>query len=182
MGDTSFVGKCRGGRSEKYLEPVPLPGAGVVVNATGGPIAFTQRDITRQLHPELPPTPIWAYDDGSGLNGQTGSFGMAVIAQSGTPLEASFTHQLPTTYPGWLPVDTRLTPLGNQVRVMTHLHGGFVAAGSDGNPKQRPDGYGPGETQTVFYTNQQPQMPASLLWFHDPCPGRARSRVPGSPN
>ena len=53
---------------------------------------------------------------------------MAVIAQSGTPLQVSFTHALPSTYPAWIPVDTRLTPLGNQVRVMTHLHGGFVAA------------------------------------------------------
>ena len=50
---------------------------------------------------------------------------MAVVAQSGTPLTISFTHALPATYPEWIPVDTRLTPLGNQVRVMTHLHGGL---------------------------------------------------------
>ena len=43
---------------------------------------------------------------------------------------------------------------------MTHLHGGFVAADSDGNPAVTPDGFGPGETQTVSYTNQKPQMPA----------------------
>ena len=49
--------------------------------------SFTQTEIARQLHPELPPTPLWAYDDGSGLAGQAGSFGMAVVAQSGTPLE-----------------------------------------------------------------------------------------------
>ena len=60
----------------------------------------------------------------------------------------SFTHDLPATYPAWLPVDTRLTPLGNQVRLMTHLHGGFVAADSDGNPAVTPNGFGPGETQT----------------------------------
>jgi spore coat protein A len=161
----------------KYLEPVPLPGKGIVVNATGGPISFTQREIARQLHPELPPTPLWAYDDGSGLTGQAGSFGMAVIARSGTPLQASFTHGLPTTYPAWIPVDTRLTPLGNQVRVMTHLHGGFVAGDSDGNPALTPDGFGPGQTQHVFYTNQQPQMPASLLWFHDHGLGATRLNV-----
>ena len=49
----------------------------------------------------------------------------------------------------------RLTPLGDQVRVMTHLHGGFVAADSDGNPAVTPNGFGPGDTQTVFYTNQR---------------------------
>jgi hypothetical protein len=43
------------------------------------------------------------------------------------------------------------------VRVMAHLHGGFVAADSDGNPAVTLDGFGPGETQEVFYTNQQPR-------------------------
>jgi len=89
----------------------------------------------------------------------------------------SFTHGLPQTYPNWLPVDTRLTPLGNDVRLMTHLHGGFVAADSDGNPAVTPDGFGPGETQNVFYTNQAPQMPASLLWFHDHGLGTTRLNV-----
>ena len=89
---------------------------------------------------------------------------MAVVAQSGTPLEVSFTNGLPTTYPAWIPVDTRLTPRGREVRLMTHLHGGFVAGASDGNPAVTPDGFGYGETQFVTYTNQKPQMPASLLW------------------
>ena len=53
---------------------------------------------------------------------------MAVVALSGIPLTVSYTHMLPATYPQWIPVDTRLTPLGDQVRMMTHLHGGFVAA------------------------------------------------------
>ena len=163
----------------KYLEPVPLPGAGIVVASPSGAneYAFLQTEITRQLHPYLPPTPLWAYDDGSGLGGQAGSLGMAVVGQSGTPLQVSFTHGLPDEYPAWIPVDTRLTPLGNQVRLMTHLHGGFVADTSDGNPAVTPNGFGPGETQTVLYTNQQPQMPASLLWFHDHGLGATRLNV-----
>lgn len=163
----------------KYVQPVPLPGAGIVVATPSGAneYAFAQREITRQLHPDLPPTPLWAYDDGSGLAGQAGSFGMAVVAQSGTPLRVNFTHELPETYPAWIPVDTRLTPLANQVRLMTHLHGGFVAADSDGNPAVTPDGFGPGETRSVLYTNQLPQMPASLLWFHDHGLGATRLNV-----
>jgi spore coat protein A len=163
----------------KYLEPVPLPGAGIVVAAPSAPnhYAFTQREITRQLHPHLPPTKLWAYDDGSGLAGQAGSFGMAVVAQSGTPLTVEYTNALPGTYPDWLPVDTRLTPLGNEVRLMTHLHGGFVAGSSDGNPAVTPNGFGAGDTQTVIYTNQSPQMPASLLWFHDHGLGTTRLNV-----
>jgi len=163
----------------KYLEPLPLPGAGIVIATPSSPnqYSFTQTEISRQLHPHLPPTPLWAYDDGSGLSGQAGSFGMAVVAQSGTPLDISFTHHLPSTYPDWLPVDTRETPLGNKVRLMSHLHGGFVRGDSDGSPAVTPNGFGPGDTQHVYYTNQQPQMPASLLWFHDHGLGTTRLNV-----
>jgi spore coat protein A len=168
-----------GPRLRKYVQPVPLPGAGIVVAAPSGAneYSFAQTEITRRLHPDLPPTPLWAYDDGSGLAGQAGSFGMAVVAQSGVPLQVTFTHQLPETYPPWIPVDTRLTPLGDQVRLMTHLHGGFVAGDSDGNPAVTRNGFGPGETQSVLYTNQLPQMPASLLWFHDHGLGATRLNV-----
>jgi spore coat protein A len=163
----------------RFVQPVPLPGEGIVVATPSGAnhYSFTQTSITRQLHPSLPVTPLWAYDDGSGLAGQAGSFGMAVVAQTGTALSMSFINDLPATYPAWIPVDTRLTPLGNQVRVMTHLHGGFVAAGSDGNPAVTPNGFGTGETQTVSYPNEAPQMPASLLWFHDHGLGTTRLNV-----
>src|SRR5512132_2529524 len=132
---------ARSGKLTKYMQPVPLPGDGIVVASPSGPnrYSFTQREIARQLHPHLPPTPLWAYDDGSGLAGQSGSFGMAVVAKTGTPIDVTFTHDLPEIYPDWLPVDTRLTPLGNEVRLMTHLHGGFVAADSDGNPAETPE-------------------------------------------
>src|SRR5512141_371298 len=169
----------KGGTLSRYLERVPVPGAGIVVATPTGPntYSFSQTEIARQLHPDLPPTPLWAYDDGSGLGGQAGSFGMALVAHSGTPLTVNYTHALPATYPEWIPVDRRLTPLGNEVRLMTHLHGGFVAADSDGNPAVTPNGFGPGDTQTVFYSNQAPQMPASLLWFHDHGLGATRLNV-----
>jgi spore coat protein A, manganese oxidase len=172
-------GRLRGGNLAKYIQPLPVPGAGIVVATPSGlnTYSFTQTQISRQLHPDLPPTPLWAYDDGSGLAGQSGSFGMAVVAQSGVPLTVHYTHDLPATYPSWLPVDTRLTPLGDQVRLMTHLHGGFVAGDSDGSPAVTPNGFGRGETQSVFYTNQLPQMPASLLWFHDHALGATRLNV-----
>jgi spore coat protein A, manganese oxidase len=164
---------------EKFIQPVPLPGSGIVVATPSGAnqYAFTQKQITRQLHPHLPPTPFWAYDDGSGLAGQAGSFGMAVVAQSGTPLQVSYTNDLPSTYPAWIPVDTRLAPHGNEVRVLTHLHGAFVAGTSDGNPAATPGGFGAGQTQSVFYPNQPPQNPATLLWFHDHGLGTTRLGV-----
>ena len=162
-----------------FVEPLPVPGAGIVVASPVAPdqYHFTLRQISRRLHPQLPKTPIFAYDDGSGLGGQAGSFGMAIAAQTGTPVQVSYTHGLPRTYPSWIPVDTRLTPLGRQVRMMAHLHGGFVAAADDGNPTVTPDGFGPGETQTVMYPNQAPQQSARLMWFHDHAMGATRLNV-----
>jgi spore coat protein A, manganese oxidase len=164
---------------EKYVDPLPRPGAGLVVASPSGTnrYTFTQRQIARKVHRDLPPTPLWAYDDGSGLGGQAGSLGIVVVAQCGTPLTMQYTHALPATYPTWLPVDIRLTPMGNQVRVLTHLHGGFVTGQSDGNPAVIPRGIGPGETQTVYYPNQSPQNPASMLWFHDHGLGVTRLNV-----
>src|SRR4029453_17215533 len=141
-------------------------------------VGFPQKQIMRQLHPDLPPTPFFAYDDGSGLAGQAGSFGMAVVAHSGTALDVSFTNALPMTFPSLIPVDTGLSPLGNQVRTMTHLHGGFVAGGSDGNPAITPDGFGLGApiapTKTVQYPNEHTE---TLLWFHDHALGATRLNV-----
>jgi spore coat protein A len=164
---------------QKYVERLPVLGAGLVVAAPSGKnrYSFRLREISRQLNPQLPPTAFWAYDDGSGLAGQAGMFGMVVVAQAGTPLRVSYTHGLPATYPAWIPVDTRLTPLGDAVRILTHLHGGFVAADSDGNPALHPDALGPGQTQTVLYPNQLPQQSARLMWFHDHYLGATRLNV-----
>src|SRR4029453_15528619 len=103
----------------KYIQPLPLPGAGIVVATFSdtNQYAFTQIEIARQLHPQLPPTPLWAYDDGSGPAAQAGSFGRGAPAESSTPLDVSYTNNLPETYPDWIPVDSNLTPLGNQVRL-----------------------------------------------------------------
>jgi spore coat protein A len=165
----------------RFREPVPVPGRGLVVATPSGPgrYSFTQREIRRRLHPDLPLTPVWAYDDGSGRPGQPGSFGMVVVAQSGTPLHVSYTNHLPDVYPDWIPVDPRLTHgNGRKVRPMTHLHGGFVAGDSDGNPVADGEaGFAPGQTQHAYYSNELPQMPASLRWFHDHGMGTTRLDV-----
>jgi spore coat protein A len=178
-GQASAAGATAPRRLTRFLEPLPVPGDGIVVArpAADGAYALTLREIRRRLHPELPPTPVWAYDDGSGLGDQAGSFGLAIPAEHGTPVRVSYTNRLPRTYPGWLPVDTRLTPLGRQVRVMTHLHGGFVAATSDGNPAVTPTGFGHGETQHVVYPNEAPHLTAGLQWFHDHGLGTTRLNV-----
>ena len=59
------------GGLRKFREALPVPGNGIVVATPSGTnrYSFTQREIRRALHPDLPPTPVWAYDDGSGLAG-----------------------------------------------------------------------------------------------------------------
>jgi spore coat protein A len=174
------TGRVTAPQLARFVQRLPVPGAGIVVAApTHGRnhYAVVQRQISRKLHPALPPTPVWAYDDGSGLAGQSGSFGLVLVARSGTPTRVTFTNNLPPTYPAWLPVDTDLVPRGREVRLMTHLHGGFVGEDSDGNPAVRPQGFGRGETQSVLYPNQREQNPASLLWFHDHGLGATRLNV-----
>jgi spore coat protein A, manganese oxidase len=176
-----------GSKLTKYVQPLPVPGAGIVVATPSAPgkYSFSLTQTARQLHPQLPPTPFWAYDDGH-LAGQAGSFGMAVAAQTGTPLTLNFTNDLPAEYPSWIPLDPELTfQHSTAVRIMTHLHGGFVAADSDGNPAVTEGGFLTGATQTVYYPNQalaDPKsmdggMPASLLWFHDHAFGATRLNV-----
>ena len=117
---TAAAGTARlGGRAPSlrpFVEPLPLPAPASWWHPRRAPgqYHFTLRQIRRRLHPQLPKTPFLAYDDGSGLGGQAGSFGMAIAAQTGTPLQVSYTHGLPAMYPSWIPVDTRLTPLGNR--------------------------------------------------------------------
>ena len=104
-----MVGPCRERRQAREIcAAVADAGRGHCCPTPSGAntYSFAQRQISQQLHPDLPPTPFWAYDDGSGLAGQSGSFGMAVVAQTGTPTNVSFTHNLPSTYPSWIPVDT----------------------------------------------------------------------------
>ena len=112
----------------KYLQPVPLPGQGIVVATPSGTnqYSFKQVPIERQLHPQLPPTPLWAYDDGSGLAWPSG-----IVRHGGHRADRhAAEHKLHEPPPRHLPgVDSyrhAADPLGNQVRVMTHLHGGFV--------------------------------------------------------
>ena len=175
---TRTASAAMGGKLTKYATKLPVLGDGIIVKSGAGPQAFSLTQIAKTLHPQLPPTPLWAYSDGSDLAGQAGSFGMAIVAMQGTPLQISYTHALPVSYPTWIPVDTKVAMYGAQTRFMTHLHGGLVLGGDDGNPTATPDLYGPGSplglTQTANYPNSQP---ASLVWFHDHGLGTTRLNV-----
>ena len=135
--------------------------------ATGGaePLRVQPAADQPALHPQLPPTPLSATTTAAGSARRRDR---SDRDRRGGRHSASGELHEPAAkfYPRWLPVDT-----GSRrwvvVRTMTDLHGAFVAAASDGNPAITPLGFGRGETRHVHYTNQTPQMKASMLWFHD---------------
>jgi hypothetical protein len=51
-----------GSSLRKYVQPLPKPGAGIVVATPISPYmySFTQTEIARQIHRDLPATPLWA--------------------------------------------------------------------------------------------------------------------------
>jgi spore coat protein A len=122
---------------------------------------ITARPGLQQFHPSLGRSLMWGYDDNSGRGVRTP--GYVIEAKKGTPTTVNYVNGLPAAH-----LFDSVVPdymyAGAPVRMNTHLHGGWVAGGSDGNPYASPAEYLPGQTQTVVYPNQQS---ASLLWYHD---------------
>jgi spore coat protein A len=154
----------------RFTVPLPIP-------AKATPVApnqyhIVQRQTLQELHPTLGQTTVWGYDDtwlGPLYPGPT------IEVQRGIPTTVHYENQLPTAH--LLPVDTSIVPNGDPtVRLLTHLHGGFVSGADDGNPYDTPfEGeYRQGQFQTVTYPNEQP---AAALWYHDHAVAMTRLNV-----
>jgi spore coat protein A, manganese oxidase len=122
---------------------------------------ITARAGTTQMHPAYGRTNVFGYDDNSGRG--LASPGYTIEVQKGTATKVSFVNALPARHLFDNDVPDYMHS-GTPVRMNTHLHGGYVAGASDGNPYQYPAEYRPGQIQSVVYPNQQD---ASLLWYHD---------------
>ena len=158
-------------------KPVPLPEftAPLPLPAKATPVAPNQYQITmrqteQQMHPAFGPvTKVWGYDDGT--HG-TSYPGPTIEVQKGAPTSVNWVNGLPTEH--LLPVDTRLTHENtDEPHTLTHFHGGFIGAASDGNPAVTP-GYALGATQAASYGNAQPAAPT---WYHDHAHGMTRLNV-----
>jgi spore coat protein A len=151
-----------------FATPLPLPAKATPV----APNAYriTMRETTQQLHPAFGPvTKVWGYNDGTH---PTSYPGPTLEVQSGTPTSVEWVNDLPDEH--LLPVDTRLTDENtDEPHTLTHFHGGFIAAASDGNPAVTP-GYPVGATQLASYGNAQPAAPT---WYHDHAHGMTRLNV-----
>lgn len=151
--------------------------------------SFSIGQFTDQLHPDLGPTTLWGYNPAVALGGGTQPqkhLGGIIVAQRGTPIQLTFTNNLPARH--ILPVDVSASfpdAAQRQNAAVTHLHGGLVPWISDGGPESwfTPDGqYGPsaqsgslniyrvlnpgllpGQAEH-YYPNDQS---ARLVWYHD---------------
>jgi spore coat protein A, manganese oxidase len=162
-----------------FVDALPIPALATPTSgAVGGVASYTMsaREITQQLHSQLPPTRVWGY--GSEATGASYP-GPTLLASRDNPITVTWANDLRdaqgnlrTTH--FLPVDLCVSgpdTEGPTARIVTHLHGGHVPADADGYPEHT---LLPGEQNTVVYPNNQP---AGTLWYHDHAMGITRLNV-----
>jgi FtsP/CotA-like multicopper oxidase with cupredoxin domain len=157
-----------------FVDPLPIPAVAIPTAGEIGHVATYDieiREVTQQLHRDLPPTRVWGYD---------GSYpGPTIVAFRDEPVTVNWisdlrdsTGALRTTH--YLPVDECLhgpDTFGQSPRTVVHLHGGHVPPESDGYPEAT---MLPGEQLSYIYPNNQE---ASTLWYHDHALGITRLNV-----
>jgi spore coat protein A len=162
-----------------YLDPLPIPALATPTSGTaGGTASYTMaiREISQQLHSQLPATRVWGY--GSGATGATYP-GPTLLASTDNPVTVTWVNDLRDALGNlrtnhYLPVDLCMKGPdmeGATARVVTHLHGGHVPSAVDGYPEAT---LLPGEQTTYVYPNHQA---AGTLWYHDHAMGITRLNV-----
>jgi FtsP/CotA-like multicopper oxidase with cupredoxin domain len=125
-----------------FKDPLPVPQILRPQEMLDGPasLAIYVRAISQRLHSEMPPTPVWGYE---------GSFpGPTIEVHRGQRLRIGYINDLPAN--SEFPVTAVLAPHGTQNSpgrggrlpnanvaslkpwIVTQLHGGRTAAGSEG--------------------------------------------------
>lgn len=194
----------------KFRDPLPLLTSNAIDARGGGTVRLTAKAFSQRLHSQLPSTPLFGY--ARSADGVAAYPGPTLLVNQDTAVRVAYTNMLPEDPPPWLNPGATLTTQGGydqfaavkagmrgKVRMLTHLHGGLVLGGDDGNPAAGAiyrrdgdgnfmtdadgnripggnyrDGFGPGETQWADYPFGQP---GSLLWFHDHYLGDTRMNV-----
>jgi len=148
------------------IPPIATPTVGTIGMAATYDIAMVQ--VEQQLHRDLPPTTVWAYN---------GVYpGPTIVARRDEPVTVNWINDLKNAN-GTLRtdhyLDVDLCPHGaaNLPKTVVHLHGGHVPAAVDGYPEST---FLPGEMETYVYPNNQQ---SSLIWYHDHALGITRLNV-----
>jgi spore coat protein A len=152
-----------GARLEPFVDPLVLPAVLRPVDTISGSPHYQVRisEFKQKLHRDLPPTIVW------GFEGSTP--GPTIAADRNRRVIVDWLNRLPSRHR--LLVDHSLDGAGRnvpEVRTTIHLHGGHVAANSDGYPH---DWITPGQQQRTIYPNRQP---GATLWYHDHAMGITR--------
>jgi spore coat protein A len=157
-----------------FVDPLPIPGLAVPTTGVIGRAATYDieiREVSQQLHRDLPPTRVWGYE---------GSYpGPTILAFRDQPITVNWINDLRDSTGAlrathYLPVDQCLhgpDTEGPTPRTVTHLHGGHVPAASDGYPTST---MLPGQQLSYLYPNNQE---AATLWYHDHAMGITRLNV-----
>jgi spore coat protein A, manganese oxidase len=153
-------------RLTPFADTLPIPSV-----LTGAIQSLTTDQSTHRFHRDLPKSTVWGYNDG--VKKKSGYLGPTIEIQRNSTTTVNFKNNLPDTH--LLPVNRAIAgELGTAPRILTHMHGGFVAGTSDGNPYATQKEYARGQTQTVTYT---PHPRATMLWYHDHAMGMTRLNV-----
>ncbi|MGH3912894.1 MAG: multicopper oxidase family protein [Pseudonocardiaceae bacterium] len=165
---SSAPGTAKGGlRLEKFLDPLYIP---PVIHVPSGrrpaQLDITMREAWVQLHSQLPPTRVWAYN---------GSFpGPTIEVQRGRRLRVAWRNEIAGSYP----ITAVQVPLGTVGPgragaeplpavaallpwTVVHLHGARTGAGNDG---WTDNAVLTGDAQLAEYPNDQQ---ATTMWYHD---------------
>lgn len=154
-----------------FVDALPIPAiAQPVIGEPEGEATYDMPIVqtTQQLHRDLPPTTIWAYD---------GTFpGPTILASKELPVTVRWINDLRDEQGNfrtdhYLDVDQCPHGAGDEARIVTHLHGGHIPAEVDGYPE---DWVLPGATLEYVYPNNQD---AGTLWYHDHSLGITRLNV-----
>jgi len=161
-----------------FVDPLPRPKvASPTTGVPGGAAGYTLSLVERsqKLHRDLPSTRVWGFDDGSGGGGTYP--GPTIEAYRDAPVTVTWLNDLRDASGALrtahlLPVDTCLQgATTGPPRTVIHLHGGHVAAASDGYPEAT---IVPGQSVAFDYPNWQQ---AATLWYHDHAMGVTRLNV-----
>lgn len=168
---------------EPFVDELPIPPVAVPTGGVPGGVAtydIAMREAFQVLHRDLPPSVVWAYDDG--VNGPVFP-GPTIVATANQTVTVNWTNDLRySSGPDVgelraehvLPVDLCMhgpNHMGPTARTVVHLHGAHVQARYDGYPENT---WLPGEGETYIYSNRQL---GGTLWYHDHALGITRLNV-----
>ncbi len=181
LAGSAFGVTSAGASLTPFVDAMPLLVDNAIDATGGGRFSVEAALISRKVHRDLPATTLFGYLQSGGpatIDPVASYLGPAIVAKTGVPITVNYRNNL--QHDDYLRVFTNggssylQFPPAAEVRIMTHLHGGFVAGSDDGNPYAEPDAFKTGRTQSVSYPNEQP---ATLLWYHDHSPGDTRMNV-----